>query len=141
MNRCHCYLSMAIFLINRRHPYWWIAVVSWLSCLILAVDLWTPSAQHQVKKLIDSSAKLHTVVSNAARFYDSYTTLFSLRNSWGRYEREKEWVPPPYIYICIYRYWVWRVNYRLNYAKMKIAQTYHFIMYIHQNYMKNIELL
>ena len=34
LNRSHVYLSMAIFLAGRYHPYKWIAIVSWLNCLI-----------------------------------------------------------------------------------------------------------
>ena len=51
------------YLINKRHPYWWEAVFSWLNHLILAVDLWSSFAQHQVKRAVDltlgSFALLH----------------------------------------------------------------------------------
>ena len=63
----HGNLSVAvffcIFLSNRCHLYKWIAVVSWLNCLILALDLWGGSAQHLWKLAIDlkldSSVLLH----------------------------------------------------------------------------------
>ena len=51
------------YFINRRHPYRWVAVVSWLNYLILGVDLWGSSAQYRVKRAIDlmlgSSTLLH----------------------------------------------------------------------------------
>ena len=58
-------------------------------------------------------------------------------------ERERkrdvcEWIPAwrPSQYIHTYIYIVQRVNCRLNYAKMKITLTSHFIWYIFQNYLK-----
>ena len=43
----------SFFFINWRHPYRWVAVVFWLNKMILAVDLWDSSAQHQVKRAVD----------------------------------------------------------------------------------------
>ena len=51
------------FFIYRCHSYWWVAVVSVLYNMILAIDLWGSAAQHMVKYsvdfLSDSSALLN----------------------------------------------------------------------------------
>ena len=54
---------LCFFLISRCHPNRWVAVVSWLSYLILAVDQCGSFTQHLVKctsdLFLDSSALLH----------------------------------------------------------------------------------
>ena len=74
------------YLINRRHPYKWIAVVSWLNYLILAVDPCGSSAQHQVKSAVDSSALLH--IHNAAShlLVCMYVCVFSVRGEYSEAE-------------------------------------------------------
>ena len=51
------------YFINRHHLYRWVAVVSWLNYVILAVNLWSFSVHYQMKLAIDptlgSSALLH----------------------------------------------------------------------------------
>ena len=57
-------------LISSCHSWRWVAAVSWLCCLILAVDLWGSSAQslakHAVDPMLGSSTVLyiHHAVSN-----------------------------------------------------------------------------
>ena len=51
-----------VFLINRRHLYRRIAVVSLLNNLILAVDLWSFTAQHLVKLTVDPSFNSSTLL-------------------------------------------------------------------------------
>ena len=67
------------FLINRCHFYRWIAVVSWLSHLILAIDLWGSFTQHQVKQaiglILGSSTLLHIPHASLHSFW-SFMCVF-----------------------------------------------------------------
>ena len=63
-------------LTNRRHPERWVTVVPWLNYLILAVDLWRSSTQHQVTRTadptLDSSALLHIHYGASHGFYTGW---------------------------------------------------------------------
>ena len=58
------------FLINRYDSYWWVAIVSWLKYLILAIYQWDFFTQHLMKHAVDlpldSSVLfyIHQVISN-----------------------------------------------------------------------------
>ena len=53
---------MPIFLIIKGHSHRWVAVVSWLNYLILAIDLWGSSTQYQVKCTVELLLHLSTLL-------------------------------------------------------------------------------
>ena len=63
------------YLINRRHPYIWVAVVSWLNYLILAVDLCGSSAQNPCSSAL---LHIHNAVSHGFRGFCGLKRLFIL---------------------------------------------------------------
>ena len=77
-------LLATIFLIDRHHSYRWAAVVPWLNYLILAIDLWGPSAHYQVKCAVNllliclpcfTFIMLHPMFSIIVCLYSLYNTL------------------------------------------------------------------
>ena len=50
------------FIINRYHHYRWVAVLSWLNYLILAIDLWGSSTLSLVKLAVDLSLDLSALL-------------------------------------------------------------------------------
>ena len=67
------------YLINRHLPYKWVAVVSWLNYLTLAVDLWGSSDKHQAKRTVNptlvSSVLLHI---HQAAFHGFWKIIMTL---------------------------------------------------------------
>ena len=65
---------MAIFLINRRHLYSWVAVISWLNHLILAVDLRSFSTRYLVKCALNRF-RIHQPYFTPTRLYPWFPML------------------------------------------------------------------
>ena len=77
-------LHWLFFLINRCHLYRWVAIVSWLNYLILAIDLKGSSTQHLVTlafvPALNSSTMLLPMASGDIKNGDSSINLFSFNS-------------------------------------------------------------
>ena len=80
-----------INLISCQHTYRWVVVISWLNCLILAVDRWGSSAQHLVKYAVGlamgSSAIVHI---HHAAYYHYYMRVFLAKFLTGGFSPKSE---------------------------------------------------
>ena len=87
------------YFINRGNSYRWVAAVSWLNYLILAVDLWSSSAQHSVKRAVDpdtesSPENLPEAMDDRDEWWEIFREIFASSATW--------WLWHIYIYIYIY---------------------------------------
>ena len=99
------------YLINRRHSYRWVAAVSWLKYLILAIDSWRSSAQHQVKDELISDVFLWTPLQGRANVGRTYLQQLSTDTM---DERDKWWQRVRKIRAsCVTRWW-WYIKLVIN---------------------------
>ena len=87
------------YLINRRHPSRWVAVVSWLKHLILAVDLWGSSAQHQVKLTVDRTFALLHIHHAASNDFWSFMCRLKIEQILEATSHERTVVQPLISYL------------------------------------------
>ena len=114
-NRVMVIFWWSLLFCHQEIPKGWVAVISWLNCLILTINLWGSSAQHLVKLAVDptldSSALLH-IQPAASDSFHCYMFVWLTKyspptechpvTSWGRisgYGGVKKKEEPPLVFL------------------------------------------
>ena len=86
------FLRLHFFLTNRRHPYRWVAVVSWLNYLILIIHQSGSSLCIWIHPRCFTSTMLHPMVFNDIHTYDTYNNLLLQNLLSSDMPRKDNWI-------------------------------------------------